>query len=372
VTEKAGLLLAKEPGRLDSRRPTYGVTHADWNDDGLQDLFQLSYGRQWNRLWRNKGDGTFEDVGPATTFDGDSERSGKYSDEIKKRLGMQDEQPFRANGNTFDAAIADHDGDGDLDVFLAEITHWWAGPSSDVSMLLVNEGAKEGHRFTRHPELVARKHADDHWNQGDLHAGWLDVDGDGLLDLVVASSDYPDEQLFRLWHQTEDHKFEEWTDRLGFKWRNACQISFADFDGDGVTDVAVATNGMRLTPEQMKTHSLEIGLFRGTSTARPFVLRLAGRGKGFSNRDAIGAKVTIWTGDRRQTRIVQGGLGHGGHRDDLDCRFALGKAARVDKVEVRWPDAAGTVQTFEDVAPGLWFLEEGGKLAPGRRARRWH
>jgi len=364
VTEKAGLLGVAEPGARASRKPAYGCAHADWNNDGLQDILVCTYGRQWNRLWRNNGDGTFTDVAEETTLDGDGDRTGTYTDEVKELMKQRgnpltDEKPFRANGNTFDAAVADVDGDGDLDVFLAEITHWWAGPSSDRSMLLVNLGASGGFRFRREPDRLERRHAVDRWNQGDLHAGWLDVDNDGRLDLVVASSDYPDRQLLRLWRQRADGSFDDWTARLGFEWVNASQISFGDFDRDGATDLLVGTNNMRLTPAQVREHDLSVGLFRNTCAAACgngfFNLRLLG--------PSVGARVTIWIEGRRQTREVHGGLGHAGHRDDTDCRFGVAKARVVDRVEVRWPDASGTVQTFERVEANRFYeLEKGGAL----------
>jgi hypothetical protein len=257
-----------------------------------------------------------------------------------------------------------------MDVFLAEITHWWAGPSSDLSMMLVNEGPERAFRFRRRPELIPpRPHAGTHWNQGDRHAGWLDVDNDGLLDLVVASSDYPDEQILRLYHQRPDHTFEEWTDRLGFHFQNASQISFGDFDRDGATDMLVATTDFRLSAEQKKTHSSSVALFRNLAAARAgngfLSIRLRGLGKGHSNTDAVGARVTIFVEGKRQTREVYGGLGHAGHRDDQEVRFGVGKARRVDRVEVRWPDARSTVQTFEGVeASRFYSLVEGGSLRP--------
>jgi hypothetical protein len=365
VTEKAGILGSDEIGKRESRRPVFGAAHTDWNNDGLQDLLVCAYGRQWNVLWKNNGDGTFTDVAAATTFDGDADRSGKYSDDVKKlfkeqrKIDLVDEPEWRSNGNTFDCAVADFDNDGDMDCFLGEIAHWWAGPSSDRSMLLVNQGAGGGFVFRREPDRIKRGPAEGRWNEGDLHAGWLDVDNDGRLDLLIASSDYPDPQILRLYHQKPDGSFEEWTDRMGFRWMNASQVSLGDFDRDGATDILVGTNNMRLTEEQVKSRPLSAGLFRNA---------LAGRtGNGFLNvrllGQAVGARVTVTTGAARQIREVYGGLGHAGHRDDTDCRFGLGKATIVDKIEVRWPDAGTTVQVFEKVERNRFYtLEKGGKL----------
>ncbi len=351
VTGKAGLLGSAQPGSRESRKPTYGVAHTDWNNDGLQDLLVMTYGRQWNRLWKNNGDGTFTDVAGKTGFDGDSDRTGTYPPIVKRRPEM----PFRSNGNTFDCAVADFDGDGDMDCFLGEITHWWAGSSSDRSMLLIN---KEG-RFTRDPGRIPRKPATPRWNQGDLHAGWLDVDNDGRLDLLIASTDYPDDQVLRLFHQIPGGKFEDWTDRLGFRWRNASQISLGDFDQDGATDILVGTSNMRLTKEQRQGRDLSVGLYRNRmASGNAFVsIRLGGQ--------AIGARVSIWTGKQRQTREIYGGLGHAGHRDQNTCRFGLGKAKIIDRIEVRWPDRDGTIQIFNEIAPNRFYrLEKGGKLIP--------
>lgn len=364
VTEEAGLLGIAAYGRPESRKPTYGVAHTDWNNDGLQDLLVMTYGRQWNRLWRNDGDGTFTDVAAETTFDGDADRSGVYPDIVRRRT----EPPFRANGNTFDCAVADFDGDGDMDCFLAEITHWWAGSSSDLSMLLVNRGEEEGFRFARRPGLVPGRPRAERWNQGDLHAGWLDVDNDGLLDLAIASTDYPDEQILRVYHQRPDHTFEDWTDRLGFRWQNATQLSLGDYDRDGATDILLGTSHMRLTKEQRAERPLTVGLFRNRAPElfgnRFFSLRLVGAGaEEQSNPDAIGARVTIRIDGRRQVREVYGGQGHVGHRDDTELRFGVGRARTIDEVSVRWPDAGGTVQRFERVRTGRFYrLEQGGEL----------
>jgi len=363
VTARAGLLKVARKDTRASHRPTYGVAHTDWDNDGDQDILVCAYGRQWNILWRNNGDNTFTDVAPATGFDGDDDRSGQHAPGVRRRT----ERPFRSNGNTFDAAVADFDNDGDMDVFLAEICHWWAGPSSDRSCLLVNQGPQGNYRFKREFRGIDRKHKGDHWNEGDIHAGWLDFDNDGLLDLLLASSDYPDDQFLRLFQQRHDHTFEDVTRRAGFNLRNPTQISLADFDRDGDVDILVGTTNMRLTKEQREGRNLNVRLFRNDVRRRGnwIAFRLEGGGAGQANRSAIGARVFVKTGDVTQIREVYGGQGHAGHQDAKVLHFGLGLHEEVDEVSVRWPDGKRTMTTVQGLSPNQEYrLRQGQPIAP--------
>ena len=349
VTEKAGLLGVAEPGRRDSRRPVYGVTHFDWNDDGWTDLFVCAYGRQWNQLFQNRGDGTFIDVAEATGFDGDEDRSGAYPEWMqawwKERYGgpRANEAPFRSNGNTFTCAPADFDSDGDLDCVLGEITHGWAGDSSDRTSLLVNEGAEKGFRFRRLVNAgVPRTHADSrNWNQGDMHVAWLDYDLDGHQDLIISSSDYPDDQRLRLYRQRPDHTFEDVTEKVGLDWPASNAISIADFDRDGDPDILAGRSMARLTKEQREALPDEVAIWRNDQATGHhwLAVRLIGRGRGGANRSAIGARVRLTAGGITQTRDVSGALGHAGDRNALALLFGLGKATKVDRLEVIWNGA---------------------------------
>lgn len=340
-------------------RPTYGVAHSDWDNDGDQDLFVMAYGRQWNLHWRNDlevdaehdtRDPHFVEIGEATHFDGDDARDGKYPAGINR----QTELPFRSNGNTFSSHFGDYDNDGNIDCVLSEIRHWWAGAASDTSMILRNLGpdAQTPFAFDRKAVPLVRAHEGDRWNEGDIHVGWIDVDNDGWLDLLLASSDYPDAQLLRLYRQDpETHQFEEvptnWT---GFNWRCPTQISFADFDRDGDLDILCGNTHTRLTAEQREELPLSVAVFRNDYANRceHSFLSLSLQGVK-ANRAAIGARVIVTAGGMTQTREISGGHGHVGMQHDLRVVIGLGKATKIDRVEIHWGGPAGTVDVHENV-----------------------
>ncbi len=390
-TEKAGLLTSPQPftGRtlpekgkrdvLRFSRPTYGVTHCDWNNDGHQDLLQLAYGRQWNYLWRNNGDGTFTDVGLDTGFAGDEVTDGKYPAFVRR----PPEAPFRSNGNTFDCAIGDLDNDGDLDCFLGEIAHFWAGPASDVPSLLHNGGKEASFAFERETVREAfplRKfRTPDRWNFGDLHAAFLDVDNDGRLDVLIGSGDYPDGQYLRLYRQTEAGGWDEVTQIAGFDWEGCGDLSIGDFDRDGDVDILAGRSFMRLNKAHREQYmgGIEtnlVGLFRNDIANRNgnhwLNVRLVGKGQGGANRTGIGARVSVTAGGITQMRELRAGSGLANHQDAPEACFGLGKATTIDRLEVRWPNAKRDVQVFTDVPVDRFLtVREGSKRWKAEKPR---
>jgi hypothetical protein len=345
VTFNTGIGQAAEPGYRKSAKPTYGAASGDWDSDGWTDIFTCTYGRQWNFLWHNIEGKYFEDVAEQTNYDGDAHQEGTYPDWVNR----EPEEPFRSNGNTFDVALADFDNDGDLDAFLGEIKHAWAGDSSDRSMLLINHGEEMGLVFYRTEDYgVIRKHTQRRWNEGDLHVGWTDFDNDMWLDLIIASSDYPDGQFLKLYRQIDRGWFEEVTDQCGFNWEGCGGISIGDIDRDGDEDILAGQSFMRLSKEHIGERERQAALFvNKVGQENNFIhIFLEGDASAGCNRDCIGARVYVTTGDITQMREIQGGAGHAGHQNPKEAHFGLGPNTMVDEIEIRWPDKEHMVSTY--------------------------
>ncbi|MFI4916633.1 MAG: FG-GAP repeat domain-containing protein [Phycisphaerales bacterium JB060] len=358
-------------------RPTYGVLVAHVLGDGAPgnwpQILELNYGRRWNRLWLRGEDGAWVDVAPQTKLDGDAIRHGRHPDWLKERaktdprFDRADEPPFRANGNTFDAAIGDVNGDGAFDVLLAEITHGWAGESSDPSRVLVRRDGVAGPFFDKIERLSLDRSPTDptiqSWNQGDIYGELADFDLDGRTDVLVCSSDYPDNQRLRIWRQQGDGSLVDITSWMGIDHIGAGQPALLDFDGDGDLDIVVGQGFNRLNAAHRAGRTPRLRVFENraadTLGRTAVVLRLEGNPTLGVNRDAIGAMVraTASVDGRVLTRVAQvvGAGGHRGKQGTLAVIIPCGEQG-VSHLEVTWPDSAGTTTVYEDLSPGAHTL----------------
>ncbi|MHC4273628.1 MAG: CRTAC1 family protein [Planctomycetota bacterium] len=359
-------------------RPTYGAVIADLDGRGLPELLALNYGRRWNRchLWTAAEDGgapLWADIAPQAGLDGDDIRHGRHPEWLQERaredprFDRADEKPFRANGNTFDGAVGDIDGDGDFDLFLSEITHSWAGDSSDRSRFGLNRVADTGRlEFGSDPRLTVDRIPPDRrdWNQGDLFCALADMDNDGRLDLLLSSGDYPDDQRLRLFRRQADGTFADVTAEVGLDHDGSQMISLADVEGDGDLDILVGQTFFRYSEEMKAGREPRLRLFVNETPAEnhALVLRLEGDPQVGTNRDALGAVVQATVGDATMQRQVIGIGGHSGKQQGFAVHLGLGPAAGVDELTVTWPDAARTTQTFAGVAAGQYTLRQGGSL----------
>jgi hypothetical protein len=378
VTADLGLLTpATRPGSPGAAPPTYGVTACDLNLDGRKELLVSAYGREPNLLWL-RGAGGFTEVGVAAGYAYDDNQD--FSDNEFYRCYCQtsqactapppriscdsaawqpgvDDQPWRLGGNTFTTVCADVDNDGWPDLYNAEIAHWHIGGSSDKSTLLRNLGRQPGEAPTfARPDRTQLgldvPHAGDTWDEGGIGAGVADLDNDGLPDILLGASDYDDNYLW-VYRQKADGTFQEVGAAAGLHHPCAPTFALADLDRDGDLDLIVASSTARTWCAAKWPQGPEVHVYENVSGQdanwTQVHLEGAGAAAGGANRSAIGAVVHATAGGVTRMREVQGGYGHFGIQHDLDVTIGLGAACAVDLLEVRWPDAAGSIERFENV-----------------------
>jgi hypothetical protein len=400
ITERAGLKT--------SRRWGAGCAFLDYNRDGRLDLFVANYidmdlastpvpdsglcrykgiavacgppglkgGK--NVLYRNKGDGTFEDVSVASgiagasgtyglgvstlDFDGDgwtdlyvandsnpsalyrNNHDGTFTD-IAVPAGCaysQDGKPQAGMG----VAVADYDHSGTFDIFKTNF-------AGDTSTLYANTGTGfcEDRTFVAGIGLNTR------------YLGWgvafADFDQDGWPDLFLVNghvypevkqlaTEAPYKQRKVVYRNLGTGRFEDVTDRLGEPAttpKAGRGAAFGDLDNDG--DIDIVINNVHDTPDLFR-------LDRTAAAGHWVTFKLTGTA---SNRDAIGARVRITTGRETQMDEVRGG-GSYYAQNDFRVHFGLGAATTIDRVEVRWPN--GLDESWDRVAADQFVaLKEG-------------
>jgi enediyne biosynthesis protein E4 len=295
------------------------VGAADYNNDGWPDLFVANDGLP-AYLYRNERDKTFK--------------------EIAAPSGMA----FSAGGSLMAAmciSFGDYDNDGELDLYISDFQG-----SSDH--LWHNDGKGSFDEVSDEAGITGPTH-----NVLSFGGGFIDYDNDGWLDLFIANGHvYPEieqaspgtryKQLNSVFHNEGRGKFVQTSKETGVANQTphaARGVAFADFDNDGFVDILVANNG---DPPLL--------LHNGESGNHFLNFKLAGTK---SNRDAMGARVRVVSGEISQIREIAGG-GSYLSQSDLRATFGLGKAIVAETVEIKWP--SGQTQTFHDVPADKFYL----------------
>jgi hypothetical protein len=295
VSEKSGI--AAFVGR------TMGVTAADFDNDGWDDIY-VANDRTENFLFRNKHDGTFEEVGNDTGT------------------------AFGQNGESTSSmgpVFADLEGRGVLDLWVTD---------GHYNRLLRNQ-SKQGFEDIGASNGVSQTNA----QYVSWGTGVYDFDNDGYPDILIFHGGLihliPQEHT--LFRGLGNGRFADVSETAGSVLsvrtvaRGAC---FADYDNDGKVDAFLVNLGAK--GALLHNVSSEAGHW--------IAIKLVGTK---SNRDGIGARVEVYGGEKRWTAERVAGSGYLS-QDDSRMHFGLGAATQIDKIVVKWP--SGREQTIEKQA----------------------
>jgi hypothetical protein len=292
--------VSRESGLHNPRGKGLGVAVFDFDEDGHLDL-AVANDTQPNNLYKNKGNGTFDDVGVLAGI------AFSESGVARGAMGID---------------AGDYDGSGRQSLLIGNF-------SNEMISLYHNEG--RGFFIDAAPVSEVGRASLLTLAFG---AFFFDFDLDGLLDIFVANGHVENDIQAvqqRVTYAQPPHLFRN----LG-RPVVARGAAYGDIDGDGDLDLLLTTNGGRayLYRNDLAAPASWVG-FRLRGTA--------------SNRDGIGARVRLTAGGKTQTSTVKSSTGYLS-QNQLPVVFGLGKSPAVDKVEIRWP--SGASQTVVNPAPG--------------------
>jgi hypothetical protein len=311
VSEKSGI--AAFVGR------TMGVTAADYDGDGWDDIY-VANDRTENFLFRNKHDGTFEEV----------------ANDTGTAFGQNGEST-----SSMGPVFADLEGRGTLDLWVTD---------GHYNRYLRNLG-KQGFEDEGTANGVSQTNA----QYVSWGTGVYDFDNDGLLDILIFHGGLihliPQEHT--LFRGLGSGRYQDVSSGAGqvlsvrTTARGAC---FADYNNDGRVDAYVVNLGAKGTlVHNVSTNTGHwIGIKLVGSMSRGDLPKVSVGGVlAKSNRDGIGAKVEVFAGGKRwmAERVAASGYLS---QNDARLHFGVGAATTIDKVVVHWP--GGREQTLEKLA----------------------
>jgi len=302
----------------------FTATFEDFDNDGRVDLF-VANDRSRNYLYHNKGGGRFQEVGEIWGV--------AYPIEGIAQANMG-------------VAVGDYDANGFMDVLVTTFAEEHYTLFKNAGRQLFMDVSTESRIATPTTPFL----------------GWgtffADLDNDGRLDLFTANGHvYPPadkvaslrekySQRPLVLRQTGNGVFDEIGERSlpVLKSHSSRGAAYGDFDNDGDLDIAYAN--LDAAPTLLENLS--------ASGNRWLTIKTVGRS---SNRDGIGARLRIKSGNRQQYATVRSGESYLSGNDPR-VHFGLGPAEEVVEVQVRWP--SGREEVFSKIRPNqILTLEEG-------------
>ena len=341
VSEQSGIVNPRGPsvmvfvGANWRPRGSYGMgaAAADFDNDGWPDIY-VACDSAPSLLYRNNHDGTFREIA------------------VPAGCGL-DENGVALSG--MGVAVADYDGDGWLDIARTNF-------SEQVTTLYRNYGNGAFEDASIKAGLgVNRKYLG-------FGVGFVDFNNDGWKDLFLANGHVYSQIANRKLHisykepkvvyrnlgngRFQDVSFEAGKAIRAENLARGC--AFGDFDNDG--DVDVVINNLDGPPTLLRND--------GGNRNNWMIVKCVGTR---SNRSAIGTRVRVTSGERSQIDEVMSGSSYYS-QNDLRLHFGLGKANKVDDLAIAWP--SGLKETFKHLPVNQFVVvEETGGIVDSRKPR---
>ena len=304
-----------------------GVVALDYDNDGRLDIFQAN-DSTGNFLYHNKGDGTFSEV------------------------ALQAGVAFDPNGNArggMGVDAEDIDGDGFLEIFVANF-------SSETNALFQNGRDGVFTEVTNRLGLGAVSIP-----MSGFGSRFFDYNNDGLVDLFVHNG-HPFEPINKLFPETTYKEPPFLFENTGSGFRDVAAVRGAplrkfyagrglavgDIDNDGDSDLLLMNVGE--PPALLRNDGGNRNHWLG--------INLVGTG---SNRDGVGAKVTVAAGGKRRYKQRLGGSSYCSASDPR-LLFGLGASTKIDEIKVTWP--SGKVSTVKNVRSNQYLTIKENRVSP--------
>jgi hypothetical protein len=324
--------VARQAGVNDSNRYFgLGAVWSDFDNDGKLDLFVANDGEP-NYLYRNLGNGRFQDVA------------------LDAGVSVSEEGVEQAN---MGVALGDYLHTGWMSIL---ISHF----SEEYATLYRNDG---GMSFTDVSHAAGIVHATAPF------VGWgdafLDLDNSGWLDMILVNG--------HVYPQVDNAKMGTTYREPKLVFQNQRDGTFKNVSEQAGSAVSVPQVSRGLAVGDLFNRG-RLDIVVENLTGAPMILEAKSNPShhwvSFElegnpvNRLALNARVRVTTGEMQQLGEVRSG-GSYLSQSDLRLHFGLGDRARIDEVEILWPN--GSAQVFRDVTVDRFYhLKQGGDLTPSK------
>ena len=298
--------------------PSFGVSICDVDQNGFPDIMVSSSNGWGNKLWMNL---SFERLA-GRVF----RNYGDESEFAQDNLGRLEVQ---SGGNSFFSICTDYNNNGLIDMMVGEQTHAYEDDKRDRSSFLTGATREFPPKFIRTEYVYDQKQTQ---TQSDRRGVFVDLDRDGLIDVLVDYSGFPPESRLISFIQAPDHSFNDRSQELGLNIVNPTGTITLDLNQDGRMDVLTGQTSVRDARIKSRVYYFENQI--------PFAdkrsLRIHLKGEE-ANRLGIGAKLQLKTVEQTQTRFHSLQEGPQASQNEAGVFFGIGTNNQVKELVVTWP-----------------------------------